>query len=119
MMSMARGFVYAGCPSIVISLWKLDDKSAAQVMGRFYYHLSEGERIDESLSNAKTDFLAFGNEFKSHPAYWASFLSFGETAPIKTNGPGLWGWVLVVLVISVVSFALFKGSYHRREHNSQ
>jgi len=42
-MSIARGFAYAGCPSLVISLWKIDDRTSAQVMRGFYHYLSDGE----------------------------------------------------------------------------
>lgn len=34
-MSLARGFIYAGCPSIVMSLWPVDDQSTSTIMKDF------------------------------------------------------------------------------------
>lgn len=106
-MSMARGFAYAGCPSIVISLWKLDDRTAAKVMRSFYAHLSENEPIDDALTNAKSDYLSSANEFKSHPSYWAAFLAVGDTRPLDLNRSKAWIWTVTLLVISSVVFLYF------------
>ncbi len=38
LMSLARAFTYAGCPNIIGSLWKADDKSTAWIMQRFYVY---------------------------------------------------------------------------------
>ncbi len=44
-MSLARAFAYAGCPSIVMSHWLVDDKASAQLMDHFYRYLSEGASV--------------------------------------------------------------------------
>ncbi|MBD3319555.1 MAG: CHAT domain-containing protein, partial [Chitinivibrionales bacterium] len=41
-MSLARGFTYAGCPSIVMTLWEVSDKSGADLMTGFYRYLKKG-----------------------------------------------------------------------------
>ena len=43
MMSMARGFIYAGCPSIVMTLWQVSDQSSAELMSGFYNYLKKGK----------------------------------------------------------------------------
>ncbi len=36
LLGLARGFLYAGTPSLVVSLWTVNDRSTAQLMRRFY-----------------------------------------------------------------------------------
>ena len=105
-MSIARGFAYAGCPSAVISLWKIDDHTSAQVMGDFYKHLSNGENIDRALAKAKADYLASVSEFNSHPAYWAAFLQVGDTRAIDVNRYD-WKTVAGILVILLAGGTCF------------
>jgi CHAT domain-containing protein len=83
LMSIARGFTYAGCPTQIISLWKIDDRTSARVMANFYRHLSAGEDINIALTNAKADYIESAKELNSHPAYWAAFLQVGDSRPIE------------------------------------
>lgn len=34
-MSLARGFLYAGCPSIIMSLWEVEDNAGTEIMHSF------------------------------------------------------------------------------------
>ncbi len=36
LVGLTRGFMYAGAPRVVASLWQVDDRATAQLMGRFY-----------------------------------------------------------------------------------
>jgi CHAT domain-containing protein len=115
-MSIARGFAYAGCPSLVISLWKIDDRTSAQVMKGFYKYLSEGEPLDVSLSKAKLDYITGTSEFKSHPFYWAAFLPVGDVRELDVKKPNWWGWVLGVgLAIIVLSSIIYRKSNPNNE----
>ncbi|MCB0685540.1 MAG: CHAT domain-containing protein, partial [Saprospiraceae bacterium] len=49
MLSMARAFRYAGCPSIAMSLWKIDDQSSAAIMQDFYNNLNHSLTKDRAL----------------------------------------------------------------------
>jgi CHAT domain-containing protein len=93
-MSIARGFAYAGSPSIVISLWKIDDKTTSQIMKGFYQYLSSGELVDDALAKAKKDYLKEVGEFNSHPFFWASFMQVGNSQRLDTQKPNWWSWVL-------------------------
>ena len=81
-MSLARGFIYAGVPSIVITLWEVQDKATAGIMKQFYTYLKDGDRKDVALQKAKLDFLVTANQLKSHPYYWSSFLITGDAQQI-------------------------------------
>ena len=90
-MSLARAFAYAGCPSLVMSHWKVDDKSSNQLMNTFYRHLSEGLPKDEALRQAKLTFLERADEQAAHPFYWGNFAVIGNTDPVVREVT----WVLV------------------------
>ena len=81
-MSLARGFVYSGVPSIMMTLWEVQDESSALIMDRFYTYIKAGERKDIALQKAKTDFLVDANMLKSHPYYWSSYIISGKTTPL-------------------------------------
>lgn len=83
-MSIARGFAYAGCPSLVISSWKINDKTTAEVMGFFYERLSNGLPLNESLRRAKMAYIDQANMFNAHPAFWAAYRMVGETTPLAS-----------------------------------
>ena len=81
-MSLARGFVYAGCPSVVTSLWAVDDKSTAILMKRFYEGLKKSLSKDEALRASKLDYLQKADSIKSNPLYWAAFVLIGNPEAI-------------------------------------
>ena len=119
-MSIARGFAYAGCPSLIISLWKINDRTSAQVMKGFYNYLSNGEALDESLARAKADYIRGAGEFNSHPFYWAAFLQVGDARELDMKKPNGWRWVLGLVVGGAVIFFFFSwwrdSSHGRRQH---
>lgn len=82
-MSLARGFLYAGCPNVLMSLWPVDDQSTAQIMQRFYVGLKNGLTMDDALRTAKLAYLNEADDARSAPFYWANFVLIGEANPIK------------------------------------
>src|SRR5690606_12592394 len=48
LISLSRGFFYAGAKSIVSTKWKINDASTSHIMDRFYYYLSKGDRKDRA-----------------------------------------------------------------------
>ena len=73
---LTRAFLYAGAPSVVVSLWQVADRSTADLMVRFYQQLDRTGNKAEALRRAKLDLLAAPRT--SHPYYWASFVLVGE-----------------------------------------
>src|SRR5262249_46309912 len=45
LVGLTRGFMYAGTPSIVASLWKVDDRATSELMKRFYQGLLGPEAL--------------------------------------------------------------------------
>jgi CHAT domain-containing protein len=99
-MSMARGFFYAGVPSIVMTLWEVDDLSSSQLITLFYDYLNQGLNKDQALRKAKLEYLETTDRTKSHPHYWAGFVNIGNTDPVNLskNYP-IWPIALILAIL--------------------
>jgi CHAT domain-containing protein len=77
LIGMTRGFMYAGSPRVIASLWKVEDKATAELMKRFYEALlKNGERPAEALRSAQ---MWMSNQTRwKEPYYWAGFVLQGE-----------------------------------------
>ena len=84
---IARGFTYTGCPNIIISLWKVIDRASPKVMSEFYRQLARGNPIEESLHQAKLEFIRKASNAEAHPVNWAPFIHIGSNnyTIVKTN----------------------------------
>lgn len=103
--SIARGFAYAGCPAIIMSLWKVNDKATAELMDNFYKFLVEGMQKDEALRMAKLDYIANSDDFGAHPANWAAFIPLGNYQALQINDTKLlYLYFLVILGVILVIF---------------
>lgn len=77
-MSLARSFVYSGSPSVVMSLWSVNDESTAKLMAYFYEGLKKGRSKSEALRGAKLRYLQEAGRSKLHPFYWGAFIQVGS-----------------------------------------
>ncbi len=71
---LMRGFLYAGTPSLVASLWAANDISTAQFMGEMYSRISKGDTKRAAIRAAQ---LAIKDAY-GHPYYWAPFVLMGN-----------------------------------------
>lgn len=83
MISLAYAFNYAGCSSLVYSLWSVDEKETSALMLAFYEGLQKGLDKDDALHQAKLKMLEEGNEITANPYYWAGFIFSGDVAPVE------------------------------------
>ncbi len=72
-MGLNRAFLYAGSPSVVATLWNIEDKSTAVFMETFYKNLKNNEDIADSLKNTQLEMIRRGYE----PYDWAAFMLTG------------------------------------------
>jgi CHAT domain-containing protein len=99
MISLSRGFMYAGARSTVTSLWAVDDAQTQTLMADFHRFLKKGMRKDAALRAAKLQFLE--NAAYPHPYFWAGFVPMGDMQPMEDgNGIGLW-LLLALLAIGI------------------
>jgi len=98
-MSLARGFLYAGCPSIIMSLWEVEDESGTQIMTSFYKNIKKGKTKDEALRSAKLEYLESVNSRRAHPHYWLGFVSIGDNSPLYISYD-FYFFILLILALS-------------------
>lgn len=89
---LSRAFVIAGTPSVLVSLWSVDDVMTEYQMESLYYELLKGANKAQSLRKAQIktiNFLEKGSsgrdsdkvikqEDRANPRYWAAFQMIGE-----------------------------------------
>ena len=106
-MSLARAFMYSGCPSVVTSLWSVDDKSTSEIMRHFYKNIKNGLPKDKALHQAKLDYLDGKRIKQSHPYYWSAFVQIGNTEALFENKAKRKNWWLYIFLILMTIAGLF------------
>lgn len=77
LVGLTRGFMYAGSPRVIASLWRVDDLATSLLMGRLYQHiLKDGMPPASALRQAQLGMVK-GQRWRS-PFYWAGFVLQGE-----------------------------------------
>ena len=110
-LSLARGFNYAGAKSLVTSLWKVNDETTSQIMNFFYKNLDKGQSKNEALRNAKLEYLRTSDDsVLKHPYYWAGFVISGDMSPMNSSS-NLWIFLIGGVLFLLIIFILYK-RYH-------
>jgi CHAT domain-containing protein len=74
LIGLARGFLSAGAPTLLVSLWTVDDDTTAMLMARFYARLQAGENSAGALRSAQCALLGQ----HPHPFFWSPFVLLGR-----------------------------------------
>jgi CHAT domain-containing protein len=77
LVSLTRGFMYAGAPRVVVSLWSVNDLATAELMGRFYRGMLNDKLRPAAALRAAQVSLMKEKGWQS-PFYWAAFTLQGE-----------------------------------------
>lgn len=75
LVGLTRAFMFAGAPSVLASLWEVNDRSAVQLMHSFYGQLRKGDKAT-ALAKAQREMRARGPY--RHPYYWGAFTLVGR-----------------------------------------
>jgi len=117
MQCLARGFMYAGCPSLIMTMWEINDNSGAELMGNFYKYLSSGNSKDEALRQSKLDYINSVDEIKANPYYWAGYINFGNHDALfkkaQSNKSNCYFAVIASLMISSVVIFMSRKMIYR------
>ena len=82
-MSLARGFSYAGAGSLISSLWSVNEQSTADMFMNFYKHVAAVQTKAQALRHAKLEWLDGNVEnARKSPFYWAGFVFYGADGPL-------------------------------------
>jgi CHAT domain-containing protein len=77
LVSLTRGFMYAGAPRVVVSLWSVSEMGTTELMVRFYSGmLKNGLRPAAALRLAQLSLMK--EKRWESPFYWAPFILQGE-----------------------------------------
>ncbi len=101
-LSIGRAFAYAGCPSVIMSLWPAQDQTTSKIMVSYYENLAKGLAKDVAMQKAKSTYINQADEFNSHPFYWAGFIVQGD--PVALEIPSKWSPYLYTALLSLLVF---------------
>jgi hypothetical protein len=138
LVGLTRAFFFAGTPTVVASLWNVDDEATALLMEHFYTYLGQGMGKAAALRQAQLEVM----EDYPDPYYWAGFVLSGDggkvsegevpastptvalmvdqslretPAPLPDEpeppSPSNWVWLLVgagVLIILIIGWLLWR-----------
>jgi len=77
LVGLTRAFMYAGTPSVLVSLWSVSDISTATLMGEFYKNLIIN-KLGKTEALRKAQLTLMSDEKYAHPFYWAPFVLIGD-----------------------------------------
>jgi len=110
MLGLASGFLSAGIPTVLATLWPVDDREATRFCSRFYEALADGHPAAGAL--LLTQRWIRSREATAHPFHWAGYVLVGEGAqavPLVERSPlmrritgGGLGMAALLVVIVVV-----------------
>ena len=95
--SLARGFAALGVPSILTTLWSVENKATYSITNLFYRYLDAGLPKDVALQRAKLDWLSTAEGADQLPNSWAGLILIGDTQPLSR--PIQWPWAVGGMVV--------------------
>jgi CHAT domain-containing protein len=98
--SLARGFASLGVPSILTTLWSVEDQATYQLSERFQAQLAAGLPKDVALQQAKLQFYEEASTLDQLPQNWAGIILIGNADPLAKTIP-LAAWIMGLGLISV------------------
>lgn len=101
-MSLARGFYYAGAQNIITSLWNADDRSTSLLFSAFYRQ--QGNDYARMLNEAKRQYLQNASTGSASPYYWAGFIHIGYQPADKGHSSLSLAWLFLPLVVAALLF---------------
>ncbi len=82
LVGLTRGFMYAGVPRVVATMWKVDDFATSLLMESFYRHMfKEGLSPAAALRRAQLEMMGQGRW--NNPFYWGAFMLHGEAGKMQ------------------------------------
>jgi CHAT domain-containing protein/lipopolysaccharide biosynthesis regulator YciM len=107
LIGVSRAFLYAGVPSLIVSLWSVDDKTTAIIMKNFYTYLRQGKTKKQALNLARIDYLHQAANDKRDPFYWAPFVLIGDWQTIVLPTRSYFSFLSLALGGSILGITIF------------
>ena len=77
LIGLTRAFLAAGAPTVLTTLWPIDDSASAALMTSFYRHLGASGNAASSLRAAQLEVMK--EPAWNSPYYWAGFVLSGDS----------------------------------------
>ena len=100
LVGLAGAFLAARAPTVLATLWPVDDAVAFRVTTTFYEGLADGLTAAAALARARRDCLM--DPATSAPRHWAAFVLVGDgdvTVPLRRRAPR-WPWAVLLVVLA-------------------
>jgi CHAT domain-containing protein/tetratricopeptide (TPR) repeat protein len=78
LVGLTRGFMYAGAPRVVATLWKVDDAATAELMKHFYEGMFGPRKLLPAAALRQAQRSLANTPRWNAPYYWAAFVLHGE-----------------------------------------
>ncbi len=116
-MSLARGFLYAGVQNLVVSQWKVNDKSTSLLMQNFYTYYKKTQDACSALHQSKLDYLQDKNisNFNKSPYYWAGFQYIGNVSQLNSSNFFTKYIFEIILLVFFVVFIILTKHYKNKK----
>ena len=76
-LSLARPVLAAGVPSVVGTLWDIDDRAASRFLVDLHRRLTGGRSAPDALREAQIESIRSSSADASASATWAAFVAMG------------------------------------------
>ena len=77
-LGLTRAFMYAGAPTVGVTLWSVADKSTATLMTDFYRRLFSAGEVSTSAALRDAQLAMISDKKYSAPFFWAPFVLVGD-----------------------------------------
>jgi CHAT domain-containing protein/Tfp pilus assembly protein PilF len=78
LISLTRGFMYAGAPRVIVSAWEVQDRPSATLMVKFYRYLLGPKRLSAAAALRAAQIEMSRDKQFAAPYFWAGFTLQGE-----------------------------------------
>jgi CHAT domain-containing protein len=78
LISLTRGFMYAGAARVMASLWQVDDAATSEFMSKFYQGVLKKKLAPAAALQAAQVYMWKQKRWHEDPYYWAAFQLQGE-----------------------------------------
>jgi len=119
LLGLASGFLVAGMPAVVATLWEVDDRVAALFMADFYAALANGAPTVEALTRARR--LSRNRPDSRAPRHWAAFILLGDgsrSVDVRERRH-LWPIALVLLTLAGALVVMARWQKQGLDRNQQ
>ena len=121
LISMTRGFMYAGASSIAATLWNVDDEVTSELMKDFYSNMLQQGLTPAAALRAAQNKIRQQPEWRS-PHYWAAFTFQGEyrePAKLPQAKSSVFSVYTLVVVLFLISLCGIAWWYWRLRHSTR